>query len=388
VRVTHLITSLDTGGAEMMLWKLVSGLEREGFHSNVICLGTMGEVGNRIAKLGVSVHALGLSRMLPNPLAVFRLARTIRNFRPDLVHSWMYHANLLGSLARGIATDAPLVWSLRQANLDRSVNRRRTLRIVRACAMLSNRASAIVLCSEASRQPHVEFGYPAEKMQVIPNGFDTDVFRPNSNLRSEVRRELGIACDTPLLGLFGRFDPQKDQRTFIRAASELAQRRPGARFLLCGTDITWQNTGLARWIDEAGIRASCVLLGHRDDIPRLMAALDILVSSSCGEGFSNVIGEAMACGVACVVTDVGDSALVVGSAGRVVPPHDSHALAEACLQVLNMSAEQRQNLAFQARSRVVNNFSLDAVVGAYIRLYDSLAVRSHMPASAMAIGKD
>jgi glycosyltransferase involved in cell wall biosynthesis len=371
-----------------MLWKLLSRLQGERFECEVICLGTMGEIGKRIAALGVPVHAMGLSRTFPNPFAVFSLARSIRKFRPDVVQTWMNHANLLGTVACAIAGEGPLVWSLRQANLDAAVNRRRTLWIARACAKLSDRASAIVLCSEASRQPHVEFGYPTDKMQVIPNGFDTDAFRPDSEARYEFRRELGIAGDTPIVGLIARFDSQKDQHTFIRAASEIARRRPDTRFLLCGTDITWQNRALAGWIDDAGIRESCVLLGRRDDVPRVMAALDMLASSSCGEGFPNVIGEAMACGVPCVVTDVGESAAIVDSTGRVVPPHDAQGLAKACLQVLEMSSDDRRDLGHRARSRIMNHFSLDAVVAAYIRLYGSVAGGSHVLATEMVAGKD
>jgi glycosyltransferase involved in cell wall biosynthesis len=386
MRVTHVITSLGVGGAEMMLWKLLSRLQQRGFQSEVICVGAMGEVGPRILALGVPVHALGMSRSWPNPLALFELARRIRRFRPDVVQTWMYHANLLGSIACRIATGAPLVWSLHQSNLDPAVNRRRTLWVMRACARFSDRAAAIVCCSEASRRPHAEFGYPTDKMQVIPIGFDVDLFRPDRSIRNQVRRELGVSSEAPLLGIVARFDVQKDHQTFVEAASHLAQRRPDARFLLCGTDITWQNRQLAMWIDDAGIRDRCLLLGRRDDVPRLMAALDILLSSSCGEAFPTVLGEAMACGVPCVVTDVGDSALIVGSTGRVVPRRDPRALADACMEMLNLSAEDRRRLGLQSRARIVNNFSLDAVAAAYIRLYTAVVAHPNALPDAIGIG--
>jgi len=211
-------------------------------------------------------------------------------------------------------------------------------------------------------------------MIVITNGFDPAAFRPDPVARQSVRRELGTGADTPLVGLVARFDPQKNHRGFLQAAAILHTRLPGCHFLLCGADITWENPQLAQWIDASGIRDQCHLLGERSDVPRLMAALDVVSSAAAfGEAFPLVIGEAMACGVPCVVTDVGDSATIVGETGVVVPPSDPQALADGWGRLLlSMSAEERCQLGLAARRRVEERFGLERTVEQYLSLYETL----------------
>jgi glycosyltransferase involved in cell wall biosynthesis len=214
-------------------------------------------------------------------------------------------------------------------------------------------------------------------MIVIPNGFDLSAFMPNPAARASVCQELAIAPETLLIGLVGRFDAQKDHQTFIQAAARLLQQCPEVRFLICGDEITWENSTLADWIDAAGIRHHCHLLGRREDIPRLTAAFDIAVSSSShGEGFSNVIGEAMACGVPCVVTDVGDAALIVGDTGRVVPPRNPETLASNWHALIALGAEGRERLGRAARDRIAANFNLPVIVAKYEKLYEEIATQA------------
>ena len=216
---------------------------------------------------------------------------------------------------------------------------------------------------------HTALGYDPEKMVVIPNGFDLDLFKPDLEGGASIRQELGIPEDTMLIGLAGRFDPQKDHHNFIKAAALLPKEILNVQFLLCGDDITWGNRELAQWIDEAGLHRCFHLLGRRNDISRIMTALDIASSSSYGEGFPNVVGEAMACGTPCVVTDVGDSALIVGDTGIVVPPGDPDALALAWKELNEIGKDKRRELGCDARLRIRENFSLPSVVKQYEDLY-------------------
>jgi glycosyltransferase involved in cell wall biosynthesis len=213
-------------------------------------------------------------------------------------------------------------------------------------------------------------------MVVIPNGTDVATFRPDPMARAAVRRELNLPEGAPLIGLVARFDPQKDPRNFVQAAARLHARRPEAQFLLCGHGMNWDNPALVRWIEGGGIRDRCYLLGRREDIPRLTAALDVATSSSATEGFPNVLGEAMACGVPCVATDVGDSAVIVGNTGHVVPPHTPGALADAWARLLDMPARERRDLGMRARERVASSFSIDSVVERYEALYRGLTSTS------------
>jgi glycosyltransferase involved in cell wall biosynthesis len=371
VKIAHVITGLNTGGAETMLYKLLSGMDRGTFEARVVSLTDVGPVGEKIRALGVPVRALGMRRGVPDPRGVWQLTRWLKEDKPNLVQTWMYHADLVGGLAARLAGNIPVVWGVRHSNLDPGGNKRTTIWTAKACARLSHRLPIrIVCCSETSRAVHTELGYAHKKMVVIPNGFDLTAFKPDPAARESVRQELGISKDALLIGLVGRFDPQKDHRNFVAAAARLSAAYPEVHFPLCGDGATWDNAELAGWIEAAGIRQRFHLLGRREDMPRLTAALDIASSSSSyGEGFPNIIGEAMACGVPCVVTDVGDSAFIVGDTGLVVPPRDPDALATAWRKLIELGPEGRRRLGAVARRRVEERFSLPTVVSQYQKLY-------------------
>lgn len=371
IRIVHVITGLDTGGAEMMLYKLLSLTDRTRYAPSVVSLTGGGPVGDRIEALGIPVETLGMARGVPDPAGLLRLAVRLRRIRPALVQTWMYHADVVGGLAAKLAGNVPVLWNLRQSSLDRAGLGRGTLLTARAAAWLSHRIPVRIVCgSEAARRAHGALGYARDRLVVIPNGFDLDMFAPSASARAAVRRELGIGGDVPLIGLAARFHPQKDHHTFIRAAGMLREWLPEAHFVLCGNGVSWQNSRLAGWIDEAGVRDNCHLLGSRADMPMIDAALDVAASSSRSEGFPNVIGEAMACGVPCAVTDVGDSAQLVGDTGRVVPPRDARALAQAWQALLAMPAGDRRDLGAAARRRIGQCYSLQSVVRRYEDLYD------------------
>ena len=373
ISIVWLISGLEYGGAEMMLYKLLSGMDRTRFTPQVISMMDLGPFSGKIQELGIPLRSLGMRRGIPNPMNVVRLANWLRQARPDMIQTWMYHADLMGGLAAKLAGSVPVAWGIHQSNLSNQANRRLTLYTMKMCAHLSKRIPArIVCCSEASRRVHAALGYAPQKMVVIPNGFDLTAFRTDSVARDSVRAELRIPADAPLIGLFGRFDPQKDHHNFVCAAALLHRSRSDAYFLLCGEDITWENGQLREWIEKAGIRKQCVLLGRRDDMARLTAALDIAASSSFGEGFPNVIGEAMASGVPCVVTDVGDCALIVGHTGRVVPPHNAEQLAKALAELVECGRDGRMQLGAAARNRIKEAFNLPEIVARYEKLYDEL----------------
>ncbi len=368
----HVITGLCTGGSEMMLYRLLSALDRERFSPAVISLREEGPLAEKIRALGIPVKALGMRPGFANPLAQARLAGWLRAAQPALVQTWMYHADLLGGLAaRWVGL--PVIWGLHNNVLDRRSTKRFTFWTVKACAWFSPWLPAkIISCSAAAAESHARLGYRREKMVVIPNGFDLQAFRPDAAARASVRAELGLPDDAPLIGLVARYDPIKDHHNFVEAAAYLRQRFPEVHFLLCGEGVTWQNAELGGWIRQKGLSSSFHLLGRREDAPRLTAALDIATNSSIGESFSNAIGEAMACGVPCVVTDVGDSAYIVGETGKVVPVGDSQALARAWQELLENTPQARQQLGQAARQRIEQHFSLPVVAGEYEAVYRSV----------------
>jgi len=370
-RIVHVITGLPVGGSQMMLLKLLTAMDPESWEAEVISLRDIGVMGERIRATGVDVRALGMREHLGDISAPGKLAKTLRERPPHVVQTWLYHADLIGGIAAWRAA-VPVIWGIRQSNLSPQDTRRSTIWIAKLCARLSHRIPRrIVCCSEAARRFHTAMGYAGEKIVVIPNGFDLRSFHPDPEARQSVRRELGLTPSTPLVGLVARFDTEKDHRTFVQAAARLHAVMPEVHFLLCGQDVDPKNPLLAAWLASAGIQSRCHLLGPRDDVPRLTAALDIATSSSCGEGFPNVIGEAMASSVPCVVTDVGESAAIVGDTGRAVPAKDPTALADAWRALLEAPGT-REHLGAAARRRVESEFDITVIANRYSTLYGEL----------------
>ena len=376
ISITYLITGLFTGGAETMLLKLLQHLDRSRFTPRVISLSTKGEIGPRIEALGVPVQALGMQSGVPSPVRFARLVWLLRASRPLVVHTWMYHADLLGGLSARLAGCKNVIWGVRSSHLSSTESKRSTLMVMKACAAVSGWVpSKILSCSHRAKAVHVAAGYVEDKINVIPNGFDLGCFAPDTAARSSVRAELGLSMDTPLVGLMARHDPQKSHSGFFEAAARLREHLPQVHFVLAGTGIDACNAALTAAVVQKGLQAHAHLIGRRDDMPRLMAALDVLASSSSyGEAFPNVLGEAMACGVPCVVTDVGDSAEIVGPTGRVVPPGDMTGLADQLLAVLRLPPADKAALGQQARARVAAEYEIGHVTRLYQAFYEQVVV--------------
>lgn len=374
IKLLHIINSFEYGGAEAMLCNVLARSDRQRFEPSVVSLIDDLRVAGGIVERGIPLTVLGMKPGIPDPRAVWRLSRLIRRLRPHVIQTWMDHSNLIGGLAARLAGHVPLVWGVHHSNHIPGLTKRSTLLTVAACARLSRRLPArIVCCSESARASYARLGFAAERMTVIPNGFDTDVFQPSADARLDVRRALGLAPETPLVGLIARYDPFKDHANFLHAAAIIARRLPHVRFLLCGDRVDTNNAALMEQVKTLGLQDLCHLLGPRRDVPRLHAALDVLVSSSASEAFPLTVGEAMASGVPCAVTDVGDSALIVGETGRVVPPGDSAALADACEALLRLEPGERAWLGWAARRRIQDRFSLGAITARYEALYGDLA---------------
>jgi glycosyltransferase involved in cell wall biosynthesis len=375
--VVHIITGLQTGGAEMMLYKLLSEVsEGRNARFQVVSLMPDGPIGERIRKLGVPVTTLDMPRGTLTWDGLYRLFQLLRKEQPDIVQTWMYHADLIGGVVAWMAGADHVVWNIRSSTLDPDRDKQTTIWTAKLCAWLSSwLPDRIVTCAREAGRVHAELGYDASKMVVVPNGFDTEQYRPDEQRRAQIRDELNVQ-EKAVVGLVARYHPQKDHRTFVRAAARLVERVPDAHFVLCGTDVTWENQELAGWIQEHGLRDSFSLLGRRDDVASVMTAFDVAVlSSATGEAFPNVVGEAMACGVPCVVTRVGDSAEIIGDTGIAVPTKSPVELAEGCEKILSQSVDERKELGRRARDRVERLYSLEATAEKYLDVYET--VRGH-----------
>ncbi len=373
IKILNIITGLGPGGAENMLIRLLGSLDRERFDPSVISL--LDTYGNEsaIIDMGIPVTPLKMRPGIPNPAALISLAGMIRAAKPGIVQTWMYHADLLGGLAARIAGKPPVVWGIHHSRLDPGIDKKTTILTARACARLSARLPAGIVCSsESARLAHIEIGYATDKTIVILNGTDTEEFSPDPAARSKMRAELDIPDDAFLIGMPARFHPVKGHEIFIGAAAATAEKYPHARFLLCGSGTSEDNPALMQMLRDSRIENRFHLLGNVRNMARLYPALDLTALASHSESFPVTLAESMACGVPCVVTDVGDCAAVVGDTGIAVAPGNPGSLARAIEKMIEKTTVEMESLRAAARARATANYSIKSTAEKYSQLYEDI----------------
>ena len=377
LRILHIIPDLCVAGAEMKLCKLLAATRKERFAPVVISMRDRGELHQRIEALGIPVYSLGIRGSLPGPRSIKRLVQIVRQTCPEVIHGWMYHGSLAAQFAASFAPERPAVlWSVHQSLYSFAYEKWLTALVIRLDACLSRAPRRIVYVSKTSASQHEAIGYQKERTLVFDPGFDTEKFAPSEDARLSVRRELGLADDALLIGLIGRYHPVKDHANYLRAAETLSQNHSNVRFVMCGKDVDQQNASLQALIRERRLKGQTLLLGERPDIERIVAALDIAVSSSCSEGFPNVVGEAMSSGVPCVVTAVSDLPEIVGTTGRIVPARNSVALAEGIEELISIGRAGRQALGAAARARIIERYSLELSIAQYEAVYEGITTQA------------
>ena len=358
IRVCHVIVGLNVGGAESMLKRLIESKPASIPEAVVVSLTSLGVIGESLRARGVCVHTLGMSSLWHSPIALWRLIRLIRQYRPVIVQTWMYHADLLGGVAARMAGNRYVIWGIRTTDI-RAEGSFGTVIVRWLCARLSSWVPQVIVCAaEASRQSHIAVGYDATKMVVVPNGCDFAWLKASFEERQSLREQCDINQNEVVLGSLGRFHADKDQENFVRSAALLAPQYPKLRFLMVGRGLDWNNAQLVNWIDRTGFKNRFVLLGERKDVPQCLAAMDIFCLHSRTEGFPNVLAEAMAMGLPCVTTGVGDAAILLADTGVVVPQGDSAALAQGVERLLALEHDARHALGMRAKALVEAKFSM------------------------------
>jgi glycosyltransferase involved in cell wall biosynthesis len=366
-RIAHLITGLETGGAERMLVRLVAASDLDRFPSIVISMTGPHKDIPELSRRGVSIYSLGIRRGVPDPRMLPRLARLLRRFQPDVLQTWLYHADALGWVAREFGLVPRLAWNLRCTSSTGATGVRALL------GRASSRPDAVIVNSLAGQGFHQQHGYHPRRWVHIPNGFDCAALAPSPTARAQGRTRLGFAPDAVVILLPARYHAMKDHANFLAAAERLAKQHGGVRFALAGRGAGPENAALARSIRAHRLEARVSLLGQLDDLDALYPAFDIVtLSSAFGEGFPNVLGEAMAAGVPCVATDVGDVAAIIGDTGGVVPPRNPAALAEGWDALIRLGPQGRVALGARARVRVAENWNMGSIVSQYCTLYEYL----------------
>ncbi|HYH21849.1 MAG TPA: glycosyltransferase [Azospirillum sp.] len=387
ITIAHLITGLQTGGAETMLAKLVGSMDSTRFRNIVISMTDGGSIATELSKSGVPILSLQMRRGVADPRGLTRLLQVLREEKPDVLQTWLYHADLMGAVAGRLAGVPRVVWNLRCSDMNRPDYRWLSRHLPLLLARLSGMPDAVIANSGAGRTVHERYGYRPRAWQLIPNGFDVARFHPDREARGRFLREHGLSDDAFLIGLPARLDPMKDHCTFLAAATDFAAKHPNARYVLMGSGLQAQNPRIRRLIAACNLDDRVLLLGERRDIERILPALDLVtLSSAFGEGFPNVLGEAMACGVPCVSTDAGDAAAIVGDTGTIVAPRDPVALAVAWQQMMKLGPEGRAALGADARRRIERHFSLSIVAAQYEAFYERITAQTGPSPAAALLG--
>jgi len=363
-KVLHIITGLNQGGAEAVLFRVCKESREKKISFIVISLTDNGFFSEKFEKIGVPVKVVDCRFFFRLPISFWNLCRVIQSEKPDIVQTWMYHADFLGGLAAKIAGIKVIFWNIRGPLNSKKTNLQ-THVIARLCALLSKWIpKKIISCSEYAARVHIDLGYKKELFRIIPNGYvipNLSSFEPKNNFSNS---------ETAVLGMIARYDPYKDHETLLRAMAIVKEKGFSFKWLLVGNGVDNDNVKLVNLIKLLNLEKEINLMGLQHDIPKVIALLDVHVLSSIDEAFPNVVAECMACGVPPVTTDVGDARLIVGDLGWIVQPGDPISLAngiiEAIKEIDSDSWEERKS---KCRQRIIEHFSMDKMIDSYTKIW-------------------
>jgi len=369
MKILNIIVGLNDGGAEGVLYRLC--LYDKNYKHIVISLMDEGKYGPLLKEAGIEVHCLNMPAGRFTFTGLYKLFKLIRKSKPNIVQTWMYHADLIGGVVARLAGVKNVFWNIRHTTLEPGKSKRSTIFIAKLCAMFSKRVPVgIVCCAEKAREVHTSIGYDTSKMTVIANGYDPSILCAIPNSQAQLNKELGDVF--PAIGMVARFDPEKEHFDLLEAFLIVKKKGLPHKLVLVGYKINTSNIALIEKIESLKLKNEVLLLDQRRDIPTIMSSLDLHVLSSSSEAFPNVLAEAMACNTPCVTTDVGEAAHIVGDTGWVVKPKNPQALADAILIALNELQSDPStwvNRKVACRKRIVNNFSIETMVGKYHQVW-------------------
>lgn len=375
VKICHITIQLNTpGGAERVMMQMLLNNPSSIPNKMVIVLCRAGDWGQQLRAAGITVHELGMESILDVPKIFFLLKKRIREFNPDIVQTWMYHSDFLGGLAAFFSGYKNIIWGIHRTALAAS-DPKSTRMIMKFCAFMSRWVpKKIISVAEAGKKAHVAAGYDASKVIVIPNGFDFSKLTATQKQRETFRKACEFAENEIVIGCLGRFHKVKGQDNFVKAAVLIVNKNPSKniKFLMVGSDCDANNSQLMSWIHQFKLEDRIVLLGQRDDVAVCLSGMDVFCMPSQTEGFPLCLGEAMAMGLPCVATDVGDAGFLAGGTVKLVPPQNEEALAEALLQVISLPKQELGDMGERAKTRVLTEFTIESIGERYDAIYQEL----------------
>jgi len=357
-KVLHVITNFAAvGGAEMMLSRLIQA--QPDCQHYVVALMQINQTYHAALQQCAAHYALhwnGLNTLQ----SIFKLRKIIQDIQPDVIQGWMYHANVLTTLSTmGLKTKPPVFWGIHHSLASPKEESRSTKIALQLSRYLSSFASGIIYCAQSALQQHQAFGFRNPRQLVIPNGIELERFQFRS-----------FSEHSPLVvGFAGRFHPAKGYAYLLETIVRL--RGYPVRFKIAGRGANLDNPELHALLEQHQVDFNQIeLLDQVEDMPNFYASLDLFLMTSITEGFPNVLVEAMASGVPCITTDVGDAGLIVADTGYVVPPRDATQMAASILQYLELSVQEKQQKQNNARSRIEENFTIQAIRQNYLHVWN------------------
>lgn len=370
-KVVHIIIGLNVGGAELMLKRLVlHSQEKKEFQHSVISLTDIGVIGSELKSKGIPVYSLGMQSAVSTPIVLLKIRKLLKELQPDVVQTWMYHADFLGGLAAKSMGIKNIIWGIRNSEIDSNSGLiKKSIR--KSCAKLSRSIPSTIVCvAHKAKEVHARVGYDQSKIKVIPNGFNLDKFTPDKSKRLALRSQIGIQGEDLVIGNIGRFTPAKNHLNFIRACLILLDKGYDFKVLMCGRDVELNNPEIFDLFADNNHSSQFIFLGEVSDTSSFYNAIDVFCLCSYTEGFPNVLGEAMATEKVCLTTDAGDAQLILDNCGFNIESSSHIDIARAIEDnILKGSKNELKNIATEARTVIQSEYSLDKIVSEFEMLY-------------------
>ncbi|MDX7998854.1 glycosyltransferase [Xenorhabdus sp. Reich] len=374
-KIMHVISGLGNGGAEGVLYRLCK-YDSKNTHI-IISLTSIGKYGTLLEDEGIKVYTLNMNKNIKSFYSFITLFKTIKKEDPDLVQTWMYHADLIGGIIAKLAGIKNIFWNIRHTDLHLTHSKKTTILIAKLCALLSNKIpKKIICCAYSSLNTHKELGYAHDKLTVIQNGYDLSTFKHTEQDKNKLKDELKLESDIFLIGMVARYDPQKNHELLLTSFERFTKYKDErTKLLLVGKNIDNKNNELYELIDELGIKDKVILLGQRNDIPNFMNMIDLhVLSSSFGEGFPNVIAEAMVAKTPCIATNIGDASLIIDKNGWIINSNDNvQQLEDALEKAYNEFSLNKDKWLIRCNNcsnSIKERFSIATMFNRYIQAWD------------------
>lgn len=371
MKIVHLITSLNIGGAERMLERLL----KEGVDTRntlIISLSEKGEISKNLEDLGYRVFKIKLKKNFFSVLkGVFVLRRFFLTFRPDIIQTWLYHSNILGSIAASFLK-IPVVWNLRGTSIPQGFFSITNLIVGLSSFLSYSMPNKIICCGESVKKAHKKLGFSKSKMVVLPNGYDFKNFKRNKQARCNIRKSYDISESNILIGSVGRFDLLKDHKNFIQACSLIRKRNKNIKFMIIGRDINIKNDALMSILIRHNMETDIILVDEQKDLNSFYSAMDIFCLHSFSEGFPNVLVEAMANSLPCVSTNAGEAGIILNDPEFTVRVNNPTELSEKLLCMIELSTDKRKQLGLNNSNKVKKKYDIRKIKRIYFDLYNQL----------------